>query len=201
MNTISVKGTGRADLGKKANKAIRREGGIPAVMYGGEETVHFVVTFNDVKGLIYTPDFNVAEVEIDGKMHRCILKEVQFHPVTEGIIHMDFIELIDGKPVNVELPIRFKGSSPGVKLGGKLQQNLRRVKVKVVPEHLVDELFVDVSELELGHSVRVRDIELNDNIELMVSPSIPVASVETPRALRSAEAAAEGEEVEGEERR
>ena len=193
MEAIAFNGQIRNDLGKKSAKAVRKEGLTPAVLYGGEETIHFAIDPKDAKGLIYTPDFKLAEINIDGKTYKCILKEIQFHPVTDEIRHLDFVQLVDGKKINVEIPIRFKGSSPGVKIGGKLYQKLRRVKIKTTPEHLVDELLVDISSLQMGQSVRVKDIEVTDAMEIMNSLNIPVASVEVPRALRSANAAAEEE--------
>ena len=145
--------------------------------------------------MIYTPDFKVAEITLDGVAHRCIIKEVQFHPVSEKILHIDFLKLEADRPVQVEVPVRFEGSSPGVKVGGTLQQTLRRVKIKTTPENLVDQLFVDISDLELGHSARVRDLKVPNGIEVMNASGIPVVSVVVPRALRSA-TAEEGEQEE-----
>lgn len=193
MNSVVINATSRNGSGKKASKAIRKEGGIPCVMYGGETNLSFSTTHKDIKGLIYTPDFKVADVTIDGTVHKCILKDVQFHPVTESVLHADFLKLEDGRPVKLEVPIRFKGVSPGVKLGGKIQQTLRRAKIKTVPENIIDTLMVDISELELGDSARVRDLEVPDGVEVMNSPGIPVVSVEVPRALKG------GEDEEGEE--
>ena len=199
MNTVNVTATSRTDTGKKSTKAVRNSGGIPCVMYGGKEVVHFTTTHNAVKSLIYTPDFKVAEIDMDGSTQRAIVKTAQFHPVTEKIMHIDFLRLIDGIPVNLELPVKFEGSSPGVKLGGKLQQSLRRIKVKTTPEKMVDVLTLDVSNLELGESIRVRDLQVPEGIQVMVAPATPVAAVEIPRALRSAGAAADAaEEEEGE---
>ncbi|NNE27710.1 MAG: 50S ribosomal protein L25 [Saprospiraceae bacterium] len=196
MNTVSFTGIKR-DVSAKAS-ALRNEGRIPAVMYGGDTLEHFSVTQNDIKGLIFTPDFKLGEVDLDGQKYKCIIKSIQWHPITDNIEHVDFLAIESGRKVKVEIPIRFKGVSPGVKSGGKLMQSLRRVKVKVDPEHLVDELFIDISNLELGFAVKVKDIEANENMEIMVNSNIPVASVETPRALKSA--AAEAEKVgEGEE--
>ena len=188
MNTIEVQGAVRQDLGKKATKAVRKEGKIPAVMYGGEDVLHFTTTYKDVKDLIYTADFNLARLKIDGKDYRCIVKDVQFHPVREDIVHIDFLQLIDDTAVKVEIPVHFKGVAEGVKQGGKLQQNLRRVKVKVMPQDLVSDLWVDVTHLKMGQSVRVRDIEVPEGVEILSAMSIPVAIIEVPRALRSAEA-------------
>ncbi len=186
MNSVEVQAELRTGTGKKAAKAVRREGKIPGVIYGGPQQINFSTTFKEVKDLIYTGDFKLATVKVDGKAYRCIVKEVQFHPVREDIVHIDFLELVDGKAVKVEVPVRFKGVAEGVKLGGKLQQNLRRVKIKVKPEHLVDALWADISHLGLGQSVRVRDLEVPEGIEVMSSPSIPIATIEIPRALRSA---------------
>ena len=194
MEAVAFNGTVRNELGKKGSKAVRNNGQTPCVLYGGENTIHFSIDVKNAKNLIYTPDFKLAEITIDGKTYKSILKDVQFHPVSDEVRHIDFVELVDGKKVNVEIPVRFKGSSPGEKVGGKLYQKLRKAKVKTTPEHLVDQLFVDISELEMGQSVRVKDIEADDNLEIMSSPNIPVASVEVPRALRSAQAAADGAE-------
>lgn len=191
MEVVAINAQSRAVIGKKATKAVRKEGLIPGVIYGGDQIVHFSTKLNDIRGAVYTPDFKIVEVSLEGTTYRCIVKAVQFHPVTEEILHLDFLRLIDGTPINVEVPVRFKGTSPGVKEGGKLLQSVRRVKIKTTPENLVDEMLLDISNLGLGQSIRVRDIETNDNIEIMNAPGIPVAIVEIPRALRSATAAAE----------
>ncbi len=179
---------------------IRKTGKIPAVLYGTDINENFTVTHKEVKKLIFTPEFRVGEVEVGGGKHKCIVKDIQWHPVTDQILHIDFLALKEGTKVKVEIPVKFKGVSPGIKAGGALVQTMRRVKVKLDPKDLVDELFIDISELELGEAVRVRDIELPDSIELMVNDAVPVATVEVPRALRSAEAAdEEGAETPAEE--
>ena len=189
METIAITGQSRAGLGKKPSKDLRNDGRIPCVLYGGQDVVHFSVTLNDVKNLIYTPDFRVANLTVDGINFRCIVKDYQLHPLTSNLTHIDFLSLVDGQKVKLEVPVRTKGVSPGVKLGGKLQQKLRRVKVKTLPEEMVTELFIDISPLDLGQSLRVRDIQVPAGIELLNSPSIPVVTIEIPRALRSAAAA------------
>jgi large subunit ribosomal protein L25 len=190
MTTVSVTGEVRKELGKKASKDIRNTGTIPCVLYGGTEPVHFTTNSKMVKDLVYTPDFKIAEIKIDGKVSKAILKDVQYHPVSDAILHIDFLRLVEGTSVKVDLPVRFRGSSPGVKLGGKLIQNLRKVKVKTLPEHLVDQVLVDISSMELGQSIRVRDIDQNTGIEILNSPGIPIATIEIPRAMRSAATAA-----------
>lgn len=211
MNTVDVNGTKRTDLGKKATKAVRKDGGIPCVLYGSGDPVHFTTTHAAVKKLIFTPKFQLAQIDVDGSKQKAIVKSVQYHPVTENIEHIDFLALEDGKPVRVELPVRFRGKSPGILAGGRLVQSMRRVKVKTTPENLVDELVLDLSKMELGSAIRVRDIDNIEGLQVMSAPATPVALVEIPRALRSATtaaakeagkapaAAAEGEEAATEE--
>lgn len=190
MEVVAVKGQKRNETGKKITRQIRAEGKIPAVLYGGKDVLHFSVAPNDVKDLIYTPNFKLAEIDVEGQKAKAIVKEYQMHPVTDELTHIDFLRLIDGVPIKVDVPVRFKGQSPGVKSGGKLQQNVRRIRIKTTPEHLVDELRVDVSKLQMGESIRVRDIDQLEHIEIMTSPGVPVGTVVIPRALRSAASAA-----------
>jgi large subunit ribosomal protein L25 len=206
MDVVKVNGESRQNLGGKASKALRREGLVPAVIYGTDEPVHFSTTQLALRDLIYTPDFRIAEVSVDGgEPVRAILKDVQFHPITDLVTHIDFLRLEAGRTIKIEVPIRFKGNSPGVRAGGKLQQNLRRVRIKTTPENLIDELVVDVSSLEMGQSARIRDIDPIEGVEIVTPGSTPVAGVQVPRAMRSAataeakEAKKTGEEAEGEE--
>ncbi|PHN01002.1 50S ribosomal protein L25 [Flavilitoribacter nigricans] len=190
MKVVTLEGQERKVMSKSATKALRKEELVPAVMYGGDDVLHFSVSARDVRPLIYTSDFKVAEVNVNGNAYRCILKDKQFHPVSDEIQHLDFLQLTDGATVRIQVPIRFTGSAPGVKVGGKLQQNLRLVKIKTTPENMVYEMTADVSKLELGQSIRVRDIKTVEGVEIMNSPSIPIATIEIPRALRSAASAA-----------
>lgn len=195
MQTVAIEGKLRSEFGKKASKAIRREGLVPCVAYGKDKVIHFSAEPKAFKSLIYTPDFKVAELTIDGETHRAIIKDSQFHPVTDALLHLDFLLLIEGNTLVTDIPVRTKGIAPGVRLGGKLMQTTRRLKIKTTPENLIDHLTVDISTLGLGKSVRVRDVEGVDGIEIMTSPGIPLVAVEIPRALRSAQTAAakEGE--------
>lgn len=191
MSVISFQGQPRTEVGKKACKALRSEGLIPCVLYGAKEVVHFTTTLNEVKNIIYTPDFVIAELQLGSAAYKCIVKDYQLHPLSNQLVHIDFLNLVDGHPIKVEVPVRFKGASPGVKQGGKLIQSVRRIKIKTLPETLVQEVFVDISSLDLGQSLRVRDIQAIDGVEVLNAPGIPVALIEIPRALRSAAAAAE----------
>ena len=191
MEIVSLKATPRTEVGSKNARAIRREGNIPCVLYGGDKAEYFSLEPGHVKHLIYTPDFKLALIDINGEEHKCILKDLQMHPVTDEVMHIDFLKLVDGTPIKVEIPIGFKGESPGIKAGGKLTQNLRSIKVKTKPEHLVDKLYVSIEGLALGQSVRVRDVEVNENIEVLSQGATPVGQVLVPRALKSATSAAE----------
>jgi large subunit ribosomal protein L25 len=189
MVTLEINATSRHGFGKKGSKTDRKSGNVPAVMYGGEEVLHFTVTKVGVKHLIYTPDFKVAEIVLDGKKYSAILKSAQFHPVSEELLHIDFLRLIPKTPIKVEVPLRFKGTSPGVKLGGKLIQQLRKIKIKTTPESLVDELKADISKLDLGQALRVREVIVPAGVEIMNNGATPVALIEIPRALKAAAAA------------
>lgn len=186
MESIKVSGEVREHLGKKASKATRREGLVPAVIYGVGDPIHLNVRALALRDLIYTPAFKLAEVEVDSQSYRAIVKDYQFHPVTDELRHVDFLALEDGRAIKVEVPVTFTGTSPGVRGGGKLQQSVRRIKIKTTPEHLVDKLTLDISGLELGQSIRVRDIDPIEGVEIQNPGGQPVATVEVPRALRSA---------------
>lgn len=185
MQTITISGKARPNVGKVATKADRAAGNIPCVMYAGNEVVHFTSTISELRGILYTPKFFKAIINIDGTTHEALLKDVQAHPITEEIRHIDFHKLTPGVKVIVEIPIRVIGSSPGVKEGGKLLVKVRKVKVKSTPENLKDVIDVDISGLKLGQSFKVRDIK-EDGFEILNSPAIPLVSVEITRALKSA---------------
>jgi len=194
MEIVKVEAQVRENFGKKHTKQIRKQGLVPAIVYGGGTTAAISLTPKSVKPLVYTPDFKLAEISVGSDTYTCILKDIVFHPLTEEIVHIDFLRTIEGTPIKVEIPVGYKGKSPGVKEGGKLIAQMRKVKVKTTPDKLTDKLYVDISELELGNSVRVRDIDLPEGMEIMMTGATPVAIVEVPRALKSAAAAEEGEQ-------
>jgi len=194
MEYLSVAASKREGTGKKAMKALRKEGSIPAVLYGSGTNTNLSVKPLAVRDLVYTPDFKIAELDIDGSKHKCFVKDIQWDPITDNIRHIDFLELIDGQPVKVKVPVKYVGVSPGVKVGGTLMTQMRTIKIKCTPENIVTSLNLDISGLELGSAIRVRDLEVPENIEIMSVAAAPVANVEVPRALKSAatEAAKEG---------
>lgn len=189
MQIVQVEAQVRENFGKKYAKRARKEGQIPAIIYGGGTSAAISVTAKAMKALVYTPDFKLAEITAGGETYKCILKDIVFHPTSDEITHIDFLRVIDGTMIKVQVPVGYKGKSPGVKAGGKLIAQMRKVKIKCTPEHLVDQLFVDISSLELGQSIRVKDIELPTGIEIMTTGAAPIAIIEIPRALKSAAAA------------
>ena len=184
MKVHSINAELRSETGKKSSSELRKNNTVPAVIYGGENNIHFHAHKREFKELVYSADFKIVEIKLGDKVTKCILKDLQMHPVTDELVHLDFQEMVPNKKMILELPIRFKGESPGVKTGGKIQQLIRRLKVKVSPENLVDVLYVDISTLELGMSARVKELEINDGIEVMLPGATPVAIVETPRLLK-----------------
>jgi large subunit ribosomal protein L25 len=188
MQTVVIEGSSRSALGKKASAEARRSGLVPCVIYGGSSNVQFTAPLLAFRSLVYTPDFKIAQIDVEGRSYRAIVKEIQYHPLTDTITHIDFMELVDGRTIRAAVPVRVMGSSVGVKKGGKLSQSVRKVKIKTTPEKLVDSLEVDITELDLGKSVRVRDIVVPEGVEVLNAQSLPLASIEIPRALRSQQA-------------
>jgi large subunit ribosomal protein L25 len=190
METIAIQGNVRQELGKKATKALRREALVPCELYGGNENIHFSASKRDLKDIIYTPNFYKAGIQVDGKTYEAIIKHIQFHPVTDEVLHIDFQELVAGTVLRTEVPVRPVGVAAGVKVGGKLLVNVRKLKVKTTPENLIDKIEIDVSKLRLGQSFKVRDIK-DTGMEIINAKSIPIAAVEIPRSLRGADAKAD----------
>jgi len=188
MKTITIEGQLRTELGKKATRQIRSQESVPGVIYGGAAEVNFSAPAKALKGLVYTPEFQLAEVNVDGKSYRCILKDLQFDKVSDELIHIDLLELVDTKKVVATLPIKFTGVSIGVKNGGKLITKMKSLKVKTLPKYLKEFIEVDITTLELNGNIRVEDVK-EPHIEVMNSPRIPIASVVLTRALKQEEAA------------
>ncbi len=190
MQTLEISAQDRVTASKTGLRDLRKDGLIPCVLYSKEENLTFSAPASEMKHLIYTPDFKLANVNLNGKTYKCIVKEIQYNPVSDKVTHVDFLKLVQNTTIKVSVPVRTKGSAIGVKSGGKLTQKIRSVLIKTTPEHLVSEMFVDISALDLGQTMRVRDIIPVSGIELMLPGSTPVISVEIPRALKTAEAEA-----------
>ena len=190
MVTVEINGQDRAAATKLGLKKMRSEGLIPCVLYSREENVVFAAPASEIRHIVYTPDFKMAEIKIGGQSHRCILKDIQFDPITDKVIHVDFLKMVKGAGLKVSVPLRLKGAAVGVKSGGKLLQKMKNIVIKTTPEKLVGEMFIDISALDLGQTMRIRDIIPVDGVQIVNPPATPVVSVEIPRSLKTAEAEA-----------
>ena len=191
MKTIEIIGYKRANLGKQEAKQLRREANAPCVLYGGEAQIHFHTPMALLRDLVYTPNAHFVLLTIEGADYKCIMQDIQFHPVSEMILHVDFLQMFEDKPVKMKIPTQVVGKAPGVAKGGSLVTKLRNLSVLALPKEMPEQIEIDVAALDLGQMTRVRDIKPG-NFTILASTSIPVASVEIPRALRSA-AGKEGE--------
>ncbi len=198
MKKVSVSGSPRGNVGKKDAKRLRREGNVPCVVYGGKEQIRFFTSEKSFKDIVYTPDACIVQLDIDGKKMEAVLQDIQFHPVTEKILHADFLEIFPDKPVKMAIPINVVGDSPGVIAGGKLMTKRRRLEITALPDKLPAEIDIDISSLEIGDSVTVGSLELED-IEFLDPENSVVVMVKSARAAMMAPVEPEGEEEEGEE--
>ena len=193
MKTVVLSGSPRENVGKTDAKKLRNEGLIPCVIYGGKEQLFFFVKEKDFTKIIHSPEVYAIELDIAGVKKTATIKDMQFHPVKDVAMHVDFLEVIEGKPVTVSLPVSIVGTSPGVLRGGKLQKKLRRLTVKGLINNIPDKITVDISPLDIGNSIRVKDIQI-ENLMLLDTESSIVVSVQTARGAVAAEATEEESE-------
>ncbi len=189
MKSITIEGQLRTESGKKATRQLRSQNLVPGVIYGGEKEINFSAPAASFKSIVYSPEFKLAEVSVGGKTYRCILKDIQFDKVSDALNHVDFLELVENKKVIATLPLKFVGTPAGVKAGGKLVTKIKSLKVKTLPKYLKEFIELDLSALELNGNVRVQDV-VADNMEVLNSPRIPIASVTMTRQLKQEEASA-----------
>lgn len=189
MKTFELKGEVRTDLGKKSSKAARVGESVPCVLYGGAENVHFTSTASDLRKLIYSPDVFVVELEVAGKKCNAVMKALQFHPVTDKVLHIDFLQVTETKPVVVEIPVKLEGLAEGVKAGGKLALEMRKLRVKGLYTSIPERIVIDVTSLGLGKSIQVGSVSV-ENLEILNAKNAVVAQVKLTRAARGAAAAA-----------
>jgi large subunit ribosomal protein L25 len=187
MKTITIEGHLRTEHGKSATRQLRSQELVPGVIYGGAQEINFSAPAKTFKGLVYTPNFQLAEVTVEGKTHRCILKDLQFDKVTDELLHVDLLELVEDKKVIATIPLKFTGTALGVKEGGRLILKMKALKVKTYPRYLKEQIEVPVDDLQIGENIRVEDVQV-ENYEVLNSPRIPIASVVTTRQLRQEEA-------------
>ncbi|MEN8119899.1 MAG: 50S ribosomal protein L25/general stress protein Ctc [Bacteroidota bacterium] len=201
MKSIEIKGELRKSTGKKESKKLRSEEKIPCVLYGGKENVHFAVLEKELKKLVFTPNVYLVDLDLDGKKHKAIMKDLQFHPVTDRVIHIDFLEIFEDKEVVISIPVELQGLAEGVQAGGKLQVINRKLKVKALLKDLPDTLQINVEKVALGKNVKVGELAF-DNLELLDAPNSVIATVKLTRAAKGMageeEDVEEGETTEGE---
>ncbi|WCC44969.1 50S ribosomal protein L25/general stress protein Ctc [Tenacibaculum finnmarkense] len=193
MKSITINGSKRESVGKRATKDLRNVGKVPCVLYGGDELVHFSATEKLFKPLVFTPDVFTATIELDGAKYSAILQDIQFHPVTDAILHVDFYQIFDDKELTMDIPVKLVGTAKGIMLGGALRHNLRKLKVKALPTNLPDFIEADITELAIGSKLYVTELR-NDKYALLHPDNTVVAQVRMSR--NAAKAAAEGEEEE-----
>ena len=183
MKTVEIKGYKRANLGKTEAKRLREEGFVPAVLYGGDEQIHFYAPMIMFRELVYTNEAHFVELDIEGNKYQAIMQDIQFHPVSEVILHIDFLQLFEGKLVKMDIPLHFQGTSPGVNKGGTLIKKRRTLKVKAFPKDMPEYIDVDISTLDFGKAIKVGEVQ-TENFEILDTPIASIAVVEVPRALR-----------------
>ncbi len=188
MKSVEVKGAVRTELGKTEAKRLRKLEEIPCVLYGTETPVHFSTPVASFKQLVYTPDALLVKISVGGKNYDAILQDTQFHPLNDEIIHADFLKIEQDKPVTIEIPVKTTGNSKGVLAGGKLQVNLRKIKVKALPANLPDSINIDITNIDLGGTFKVKNLELTKGIEVLSAQNTVIAAVKTTRTSRAAEA-------------
>ncbi|MBN8865215.1 MAG: 50S ribosomal protein L25 [Sphingobacteriales bacterium] len=189
MKSITIEGQLRTGFGKTATRQLRSQEQVPGVIYGGAAEINFYAPAAALKPLVYTSSFQIAEVSVDGKTYRTILKDLQFDKVNDQLIHVDLLELVEDKQVVADIPLKLVGASKGVKDGGKLVSKMKSLKVKTYPKYLKEHIEVPIDDLELNGNIRVEDVQ-EANYEILNSPRIPIASVVMTRQLKQEEAAA-----------
>lgn len=185
MKTLAMFGYLRDGVGKSSTKALRNEGKVPCVLYGGKENVNFSMYSADFQGLVYTPNTYKVQLDIEGTIHKAVLKDIQYHPVNDSILHADFLAIHDDKPVEMLIPVKVVGNSVGVRAGGKLIVKTKKLRVKTLPKDLPDNIEINIENLDIGGSIKVSDLSV-DHLTLLDSPNNPIVSIKTTRAAQSA---------------
>lgn len=186
MKSVQLSGSLRANVGKVNAKAVREKGNVPCVIYGGKEQIHFEADIRAFKPVIFTPNAHIVEIDLGGKVYKTVLQEAQYHKINDKLIHADFLEIQDGKPVTANIPIVITGQSDGVKKGGKLVLKMRKLKVRGIAATLPDTISIDITKLDIGDSVAVGDIVV-EGATLLNAKNVSVVSVTTTRAVAATE--------------
>lgn len=198
MKTIAIEGTLRTELGSKTAKQIRREGNVPCVIYGGEENIHFYTPEASFKELLYTPEAHLVEINLDGNKYRTVIRDVQYHPVTDATEHVDFFQTSPDKEITILVPIHLVGNARGVRNGGRLKVNLRRLRVKATENNLPGMIDINIEPLKIGQSIRVEDVK-TDGYEIAHEPYRTILTIQTSRNAIEEDEDEDEEGAEGEE--
>ncbi len=185
MKSVSISGSLRENVGKKDARAQRNQGMVPCVIYGGKEQQLFVVDEREFRNLLYTPEVKYAELNINGTVKRAIVQETQFHSITDKLLHVDFLEVVDGKPITIEIPLMVKGTSPGVLKGGLLKKRVRKLKVRGLLDNIPENITVDITPLEINDVIKIGDVKI-DNLEIIDNPNKVIVSVIPTRGSAAA---------------
>ena len=183
MKTVEIIGYKRANLGKTESKKLRSESFVPCVVYGGKKQIHFSAPMILFRDLVYTPEARFVELNIEGKVTKAILQDIQFHPVSEVILHADFLELFDNKLIKMSIPVVTHGIAPGIQSGGKLIMKMPKLMIKSLPKDMPEKIDVDISKLELGKSIKVADLTPKE-YEVLTNPLVTICSVNIPRVMK-----------------
>ncbi len=198
MKSLKIVGQKREGLGKKDAKKLREQGLVPGVLYGKDEVTHLAVPFSDIRPFVYTPNVFLIDLEIDGEVYKAMIQDVQWHPVEEQILHIDFLKIEEDKPMKIGVPVKLVGTAKGIKAGGKLKINMRKLRVKALAANLPDAIEIDVTKLAIGDSIKVGQLQ-RENLEFLDNKSNLIVGVVSTRVAKSAMMLPEDEEEEGAE--
>ena len=199
MKSLTIQGKKRESVGKASTRALRNADQVPCVVYGGSEPIHFSADVREFRDLVYTPEAHIVVLELDGgEAVNCVLQDIQFHPVTDNILHADFYQISDEKPVTMNIPVRLEGRARGVLAGGVLRFNLRKLKVRAIPSKLPDEIVIDISKMRIGHKKYIKDIRV-DEYSLIHPDNAVVCMIKTSRTAIGGDADEDDDEDENEE--
>jgi large subunit ribosomal protein L25 len=182
MKSVSISGSPRVNVGKKDAKAIRNKNMVPCVLYGGKEQIFFTTSEDSFKNIVYTPEICTVKIQVDGKEFNSIMQDIQFHPVSDKILHVDFLEIFDNKPITMHVPLKVTGTAPGIIKGGKLLMKIKKLKVKALPKYVPDTITIDISKLDIGDSIRVNEVAA-ENITILDAPNNIIATCRVTRVV------------------
>lgn len=195
MKSLKISGQKRESLGKKDSKKLREQGLVPGVLYGKNEVIHLTISFSDLRSFVYTPSVYLIDLSVDGTEYKALIQDIQWHPVEEEILHIDFIKVEEGEPVKIGVPVELTGTAKGIKAGGKIKSNLRKLKVKALAENLPDTIKIDITKLNIGDSIKVEELQ-RDNLEFLDNKSNLIVGIISTRLAKSGTALLDDEEEE-----